>query len=117
MSSMLKFTKSDEYYEYHATVFNRKCGFLPRETEMITSSFYFTVTGTFDADKLPDGITVSPEQEGQKRVVAQLGSGVVHVPHNPSDDGRKEAELAVNRYHMPSTAPGMEDTAVHLRPF
>ncbi len=86
---------------------------------MITTSYFFTVIGTFDASKLPGNVSVSPEQEGQERITAVLKQGVVHIPRNAgsASDGRDEAEKAVYRYHMPENAPGMEDTQVYLRPF
>lgn len=88
---------------------------LPKEIEMMTTSFWFTVVGTFDADKVPEGVKVTPEQEGQERVTAVLAQGEVHIPHQGGTV--PEAGQAVYRYHMPENAPGMEDTQVYLRPF
>lgn len=83
----------------------------------MTTSFFFTVVGTFDAGVLPKDIHPTKEQEGQERIVAVLNKGTVHVPHTPGTDGRQAALLAVYRYHMPDNAPGPEDTKVYLRPF
>ncbi len=83
----------------------------------MTTSFFFTVTGTFDVTVVPADVHPTKEQEGQRQIVAVLNEGTVHVPHDPGSDGRHEAELAVYRYHMPANAPRMENTKVYLRPF
>ncbi len=90
---------------------------LPKESEMMITSFFFTVVGLYDAEKVPEGIEVTPEQEGRERIAAVIAEGTIHIPHDPGSDGRLEAELAVYRYHMPDNAPGPEDTRAYLRPF